>query len=145
MSSGKKKKPVNIAADTNIYISCFMFPGDTTRMFFDMVYDGHIRLGISEDIIKEFIKVGIFKFKYDPEKTIAMSNEIRKHSSIVSPSHRASACKHEPDNRILECAVEFGADLIVSGDRHLLELKKYRGIEIATPGEAVKRILNGRG
>jgi predicted nucleic acid-binding protein len=36
------------------------------------------------------------------------------------------------DNRVLECAVKGGAELIVSGDRHLLKLAQYRGIAIVT-------------
>jgi hypothetical protein len=35
-----------------------------------------------------------------------------------------------PDNRILECPLAAGADLIVTGDRHLVKLKKYGGIAI---------------
>jgi hypothetical protein len=38
-----------------------------------------------------------------------------------------------PDNRILECAVEGRANLIVSGDRHLRRLKIYQGIPIVRP------------
>jgi len=34
------------------------------------------------------------------------------------------------DNRILECAVDGKADLIVSNDRHLLDLKEYARIPI---------------
>jgi predicted nucleic acid-binding protein len=35
-----------------------------------------------------------------------------------------------PDNRILECALAAGAEVIVTGDRHLLKLKKYQDIAI---------------
>jgi predicted nucleic acid-binding protein len=38
--------------------------------------------------------------------------------------------KDEPDNRILECALLATADIIVTGDRHLLSLKRHRGIFI---------------
>jgi putative PIN family toxin of toxin-antitoxin system len=34
------------------------------------------------------------------------------------------------DNMVLECAIEGEAQYIVSGDKHLLELKEYRGIRI---------------
>jgi predicted nucleic acid-binding protein len=36
----------------------------------------------------------------------------------------------DPDNRILECALDAHADLVVTGDRHLLKLKKFQGIPI---------------
>ena len=41
------------------------------------------------------------------------------------------------DNRYLECALAGDAQYIVSGDRHLLELKEYRDIQILTPAEFV--------
>ena len=36
------------------------------------------------------------------------------------------------DDRILECAVSVGSDYIVTGDKHLLRLKQYAGIQILT-------------
>lgn len=39
------------------------------------------------------------------------------------------------DNIFLECAVDGSADFIVSGDRHLLAIKVYKGIEIMRAGE----------
>ena len=42
--------------------------------------------------------------------------------------------KGDPDdNRIIKCAVDGKANLIVSGDRHLLGIKHYRGIGIIRP------------
>ena len=34
------------------------------------------------------------------------------------------------DNRVIECAIAASADVIVSGDKHLLRLKSYAGIPI---------------
>ena len=48
----------------------------------------------------------------------------------------------EPDNRILECAVEAQEDVIVTGDKHLLKLKKYKGINIITLAEFLE--INNR-
>jgi len=43
------------------------------------------------------------------------------------------------DNKILECALEAEADYIVSGDRHLLDLREYRGIKILSSGEFLRK------
>jgi predicted nucleic acid-binding protein len=37
------------------------------------------------------------------------------------------------DNRVLECAVAAKANYIISGDKHLLDLGEYRGIEVLPP------------
>ncbi|MCK4491634.1 MAG: putative toxin-antitoxin system toxin component, PIN family [Candidatus Altiarchaeales archaeon] len=34
------------------------------------------------------------------------------------------------DNRVIECALESKADYIISGDRHLLTMRRYKGIKI---------------
>jgi len=39
------------------------------------------------------------------------------------------------DDKILDCALAAGANVIVSGDRHLLELGKYKKTKILTPRE----------
>jgi len=40
--------------------------------------------------------------------------------------------RNDADNRILECAVAGRADLIVTGDRDLLELKQFEGTRIVS-------------
>ena len=53
---------------------------------------------------------------------------------IIIPQITLEVIKEDPpDNRILECAVAGQADLIVSGNRHLLRLKSYEGIPIVRP------------
>lgn len=53
---------------------------------------------------------------------------------VTEPSERLSIIAEDPsDNRVLECALSAHADAIVSGDRHLLVLKVFRGIPILSP------------
>jgi predicted nucleic acid-binding protein len=48
------------------------------------------------------------------------------------------------DDEVLACAVAASADLIVSGDKHLLSLGgQYKGIRIITPAEAVRIVEEG--
>lgn len=45
------------------------------------------------------------------------------------------------DDQVLACALEANAELIVSGDRHLLDLRgEYQGIRIVTPAQALQVI-----
>ena len=53
---------------------------------------------------------------------------------MIVPRFVLDVIQDDPDdNRILECAVEGKADVIVSGDRTLLRLKSYDGIPIVRP------------
>ena len=48
------------------------------------------------------------------------------------------------DDRVLPCTMAAGADLIVSGDKHLLGLGgAYQSIRITTPTEAARIIEAG--
>ncbi len=56
---------------------------------------------------------------------------------MASPTERLSVIPDETDNRYGECAVEGEADVIVSGDRHLLTVGEYQGIQVLTPAAFV--------
>ena len=60
-------------------------------------------------------------------------------AEFVTPPKAVRKIKDDPDdNRILECALESGAQLIISGDHHLLELKQYRNIKILSPSDFLR-------
>lgn len=42
------------------------------------------------------------------------------------------------DDRILECAVQARAQVIVTGDKHLLTMKRFEQIPILRPEEFLK-------
>jgi putative PIN family toxin of toxin-antitoxin system len=51
----------------------------------------------------------------------------------VDPPIRIRACRDPRDDKFLEVAVHGRADLIISGDRDLLDLHPFRGIGILSP------------
>ncbi len=46
----------------------------------------------------------------------------------------------EDDNKTIEYAVKTQADFIISGDAHLLKLRKYKSISIIKPFKFLKKI-----
>ena len=54
-------------------------------------------------------------------------------SSLVDVKVKVEVMEEDPsDNRILACAKEAGAQFVISGDRHLLQLGNYENIRILT-------------
>ena len=53
----------------------------------------------------------------------------------MTPTSRLNIFADEPDNRIVECALAGEADVIVTGDRAMLELAKYERVRIITLSE----------
>lgn len=75
-----------------------------------------IRSHFTEEEIEEFL-----------EKVVSFS-------SVVTPENSIDEIEQDPaDNKVLECAVKSGADYIISGDSHLLDLENFRGVEILSP------------
>jgi putative PIN family toxin of toxin-antitoxin system len=67
-------------------------------------------------------------------------NLIRLRGELVSPSRQIDACRDPEDNRFLEAADEGNADVIVSGDAVLLDMKEFEGIRILTVAEFLAQL-----
>ncbi len=59
---------------------------------------------------------------------------------IAPPPLAEPVCRDPDDDAVLALAIAASADLIVSGDRDLLNLKSFQGIAIVTPAEALRRV-----
>ena len=70
-----------------------------------------------------------------PERRIeCFLHLLARQAILVVPSQELTVIERDPaDNRYLECAQARGAEVIISGDQHLLELEEYKGIQILRP------------
>lgn len=119
-----------VVADTNILVSALQFGGKPKQLL-DLAVDGQIELAVSEAIIAEALRVLRDKFERTPEWLAEADRQIRVVARLVEPTESISAIEADPtDDRILECAVAAEPEVIVSGDRHLLDLKSFRGMPI---------------
>jgi len=130
---------VRVVFDTNIYISAILTPGKA-REVLELARKREIQLLISEAILAEIERILRIKIQRSDFEIALILKGIRSISTFVSPFLKLSIIKEdEPDNRILECALEGKAQYIISGDkRHLLPLKEFRGIKILNPTEFLK-------
>ena len=63
-------------------------------------------------------------------------------TTVVHPATITPTILNDPDDdQVLACALAAKAEPIVSGDRHLLDLKEYRGMRIVRVADAVKNIV----
>lgn len=61
-------------------------------------------------------------------------------ANVIAPASISVVVAADPDDdQILGCALAAQADLVVSGDHGLLNIKNYRRIDIVDPAEAVRR------
>jgi len=116
--------------DTNIFVSALAIPGGQAERAIDLVIDARVNLCISKEIIHEVLGVLAQKFSKGPEELARTAVFLSELAELVVPRKKLAVLDDEPDNRILECAATGHANAIVTGDRAMLSLKKYREIRI---------------
>ena len=122
---------MKVVADTNVLVSALIFPGSTPEAFYRLALEGRIELVSSRPLLAELGRVLTEKFGWEAERADEAIGQVVRLAEIVAPPEALSEIEADPsDNRVLEAAAEAGADVIVSGDRHLLALGSWRGIEI---------------
>ena len=129
-----------VVLDTNVLISALVF-GGKPRKVLDRIIKGQLKMAVSKEILDEMEGVLTSrKFQYSRQISHSIRNALEEVADLITPQKTVKAIKNDPDdNRILECALAAGADIIISGNRHLLELKQYRGINIITPSDFLNK------
>lgn len=124
---------MKIVCDSNIIVSGFLFRGNESRLL-ELVDERKMQNFISKKIIEEIARVLAYpKLKTTYEEREKIISKLIEISIIAEPKRQINAVKEDPaDNKFIECAVEANADYIISGDKHLLKLKEFKGIKIIT-------------
>ena len=120
---------MKVVFDTNIYISAFVIPGGNAERAYLHAVDGDFELCTSIAILTELARKLDEKFEWEKEKTEQLITAISNLATTFKTSPSVKVLSDDPDNRILECALDAAAKLIVTGDKHLLNLKRYQHIE----------------
>jgi len=87
----------------------------------------------SENILLEVQSKLENKFGFDRPMVVSALNDIRKIVTIVHPKEKVYVVRDPDDDKIIECALEAKAEVIVSFDKDLLDMKEYREIKIVHP------------
>jgi putative PIN family toxin of toxin-antitoxin system len=123
-----------IVCDTNVLISGYLWKGATRRML-DLIRTGQQwTLLSSSDTMTEFIRVLAYqKFGLTPTEIEPLVADLRQHSMFVQVRSKLHIIQDDPtDNIFLNLAIDGKAELLVSGDRHLLDFKAFRGLPIVS-------------
>lgn len=129
---GKKK----VVLDTNILVSALGWHGNPHQIFEECIF-GEIELVISEQQLDELRRVLNYpKFSFTQEQKDTFLSLVLEIGTLVELQGKVHVIIDDPDDDIiLETALLGSAVCIVSGDPHLLRLKKFVGIPIVTASE----------
>lgn len=130
------KTTFKVVFDTNIFISAILFGGNPKQCL-ELARSGDIKLFSSKRILLELAKKMEEKFLWSENEIHELIAGITIFTRFVEPKQKVNVIKNDSeDNRVLECAQEANADYIISGDKkHLLSLKKFKGIPIFSAKE----------
>ena len=127
-----------LVCDTNVIISGFLWNGKP-RDILKRIEAKIDVLFISRDLLNELEKVLAYpKILKVMQRSSVSSRDLLewviRNSSIVIPKPlKHVIIEDDPDDDIvLACAATAYADIIISGDRHILQIIKYNNIPILT-------------
>lgn len=135
---------VRVVLDTNTLVSGIISRDGPPRRLLDGARTQAFELCSSAILLVELLDV-LSRDKFVRRLEVAgltpqgIVVDVRRLVSLVEPADVPRVIAADPDDdHVLACAVAARAELIVSGDRHLLDLgSDYRGIHIASPAAAV--------
>jgi putative PIN family toxin of toxin-antitoxin system len=131
---------LRVVLDTNIFVSSLLVKEGIPAKVLNAWRDRKYALFISPTIISEIrstLDYPRIRKKYNiTDGDIDQLITLLEFDALIVPGDDESVAGSIPedpaDEFVLACALDARADLIVSGDRHLLELKEYKGIPIHT-------------
>ena len=126
---------MKVVLDTNVLVSALAIPGGKGDEALGRILTGGHELLLSKPILDELLGVMARKFSRDVEELARLAVFLADMATFVKPRIRLRLAADEPDNRILECAVAGGADVVVSGDKALLSLGRVENVRILSVKE----------
>jgi len=129
--------------DTNVFISALF--GGFPEEAYQAVLERRCALVVSPSVLAELARTLRDKFHTPEADIVAYVRQIGRIAEIVRPNRAVNVLRDEAGNRVLECAEAGQVDLIVSGDRDLLRLKRHGAVPIVRPADFVRTLGPSRG
>jgi putative PIN family toxin of toxin-antitoxin system len=132
--------------DTTVWISGIFWHG-LPHQILEMWKAGDFEIIVSEAILTEIerkLSEKAIEFKIETEVVNEWLDLITGEAIFVQPQDKIQVCRDPDDDLFLEAAVEGRADFIVSGDKDLTDMGKFREIKLVTPRQSYDFLTGDR-
>ena len=127
-----------VVIDTNVLISGFYW-GGIPKQIISLWLKGRFRLYVSPGTAAEFIYL-LIRFGVPQVKIRNIKKILTTHSVRIIPKQKVTLCRDPKDNQFLELCQAASADYLITGDKDLLVLKKFRQTQIFSPKQFLGKI-----
>ncbi len=125
-----RKERLRVVLDTSTFVSALI--GGVSAEILELWKGRRFDLIMSDEIAREYARVlKRPKFGFSVKVVEEVLHYVRRRGVWVVLRKKVEVIREDPDdNKFLEAALEGQADYILSGDKHLLNLKEFEGIPI---------------
>ena len=133
---------MRIVVDTNVLASALFFggkPGELLRL----ILSRSVSAVATQEILDEYQDtIDYLLEKYKGRELHFSAVPIYSAMEIIPAKTRVAVCRDSDDDKFISCAIDGQCYYVVSGDKDLLTLKKYRHVKIVTISEFLE-LLQG--
>ncbi len=134
---------MRIFLDTNVLVSAYAARGICADLVRFILAEHELMTG--EVNLEELRRVLRDRFRAPAELVEGIESELRAQTIVPRPDEPAAVGLRDPDDRwVLASAVTGGADLLVTGDRDLLDAADEVSIAVVDPRGCWERLRRGR-
>lgn len=136
---------MRIVLDTNIVVSALLWRGPSYRLLQAIHASPEAQLIASAPLIEELAEVlarphCASRYALIGKTPAQVLADYLEAVALVEPASITARSVDPDDDLVLATALGASADLIVSGDADLLNLKHFHGIDIVNVSEAIQRV-----
>ena len=130
-----------VVIDTNVLISSIFWQRGSSHKIVELAIEQKINNFTSPNMLEELVKVLKVDFEQPEEFIQRQLKLVADYSKVTTPKINVQAIKDDPkDDMVVECALSCTAQFIITWDNHLLKLKQFKDIKIATPKEFINSV-----
>jgi len=134
---------LKVVIDTNVLISGIFWSGNPHQIL-EYWKAGKIELIVSLEILEEYHRVAeVLSNKYPGIDIHLILELISLHSVLVETPMSYPKISADPDDdKFMICAESSNTKIVISGDKHLLEVNGYHGISVLKPKQFLDKYFN---